>query len=280
MVLTRIWSYVELVHIYAAAAIFGATVVFSLLASDGRFDLLALVRVVAVVSLAQACVGITNELRDLPRDRQVKPDRPLVDGRASPTVALIIAVLAGLSSLLLGMTFGPIGFIFAVLGLGSGLSYNFWFKGTALSWLPYTTGFSLLPLWPFAALDNWNPTLAWIWVPALPASIALNISQSLTDIEEDQEVGYGGITRRLGRKWSLIALWVMCGLSIVFALLTASLSGITLPLIIVAVVSTLLVGIAAWRCYTYPGYASWQLAWHLVAAMVALVGIGWFSAVL
>lgn len=280
LVLNRIWSYFALVHIYAAVAIFATTVVFCLFAYGGLPDAVLLLRVVGVVSLAQACVGITNELIDLPRDRQVKPDRPLVNGQADPRLARIIAITAGASSLLLSLTFGWVGLIFAILGLGSGLAYDFWFKGTALSWLPYTIGFSLLPLWPFAALDVWNPTLALIWLPALPASIALNVSQSLSDIDEDQHVGFGGITRRLGTQWSLLLLWACCALMILLGIVTVFPTGFT-PLFLVSIsLSTLLVLIAAWRCHYHPGPTAWQLAWYLVAASVSVLGIGWFNAVL
>jgi 4-hydroxybenzoate polyprenyltransferase len=280
MRMTRVWSYLELVHIYAAVAVFATTVVFCLLAYGGVPDIPLFLRVVGVVSLAQACVGITNELIDLPRDRQVKPDRPLVDGRANPTVALIIACSVGVGSLLLSLTFGWTGLFFGVLGLGSGLAYNFWFKGTALSWLPYVTGFSLLPLWPFAALDNWNEQLAWIWVPALPASIALNISQSLSDIEEDYEVGFGGITRRLGRKWSLLSLWAMCGLTIVLGIVTVTPANLNALFLGSVVVACGLIGVSAWRCHYHPGTSSWQLAWYLVTAAVCVMGAGWLNAVL
>ncbi len=280
MVVNRIWSYFELVHIYAAVAIFATTVVFCLLAAGGIPDGLLLLRVVGVVSLAQACTGITNELIDLPRDRQVKPNRPLVDGRATPRTALIIAITTGISSLLLGLTFGWYGLLFAILGLGSGLAYDFWFKGTALSWLPYTIGFSLLPLWPFAAMGAWNPTLALIWLPALPASIALNISQSLSDIEEDQHVGFGGITRRLGMRWSLRALWGCCFLMLLLGILTVYPTGLTGVFLACISISAIGVVLAAWRCYYHPGPAAWQWAWYLVAASVSILGIGWFNAVL
>jgi 4-hydroxybenzoate polyprenyltransferase len=280
MVLTRIWSYVELVHVYAAATIGVATVIFSFLASDGHPDVLLIIRIVAVVSLAQACTGITNELQDLPRDRLVKPDRPLVDGRANPNTARLIAWIAGASSLVLGSTFGWVGLVFSVLGLGSGLAYNYWFKGTLLSWLPYATGFSLMPLWPFAALHNWNTTLAWVWVPVIPASIALNISQSLSDIEEDQDIGFGGITMRLGLKRALIALWICCALCLLLALITASFSAITPFFLGSAATATIVFLVAAWRCSVSPGPASWQLTWYLVALAIAILGIGWFSAVL
>lgn len=280
MTLKRILPYFELLHIYAAVAVFATTVMFSLLAYGGVPDLLTLIRVVGTVSLAQACVGITNELIDLPRDRQVKPDRPLVSGKANPTIARTIAWSAAIGSLILGMSFGWVEFVFVIMGLGSGLVYNFWLKGTPFSWLPYVTGFSLLPVWPFVALNSWNAALLWIWLPALPGSIALNISQSLSDVEEDQELGFGGITKRLGLKWSLIVLWGMCGLTILFAFATAAMVYMTPILIIALVVAVGLTLFAMWRSYTRPGNDTWQLVWYLVVIIMGTLAIGWFNAVL
>jgi 4-hydroxybenzoate polyprenyltransferase len=269
-----------LTHPYAAGTIFVATVVFSLLASQGVPDPLLFVRVVGVVALGQACVGFTNELRDMPQDRLVKPDRPLIDGRASPRVARVIAWGVGIGSLVLGLTFGWVGVLFSIFGTGAGLLYNFWLKGTVMSWLPYAISFSLLPLWPFAALDNWNTTLAWIWVLILPASIALNIAQSLSDIDDDRTLGVGGLAERLGRQGALLTMWVACGITIVLALVTAAQSRLLVVLVIAALFSGGLVILAAWHCHRNPGPLSWQRAWRYVAAAMGILGIGWFSAVL
>ncbi len=280
MLFKRLWSYVELTHPYAAGTIFVATVVFSLLASGNIPEPLLFLRVIGVVALGQACVGFTNELRDMPQDRLVKPHRPLIDGRANPTVATVIAWCAGLGSLLLGVTFGWEGIVFALLGTGAGLAYNFWLKGTVMSWVPYTISFSLLPLWPFAALDRWNPTLAWIWLLILPASIALNIAQSLGDIDDDRALGIGGLAERLGRQRALLLMWLTCGITITLALLTAAQSDILIPLYAAALVAVGLVGVAAWHCYRAPGPNAWNVTWRSIAAAMGILGIGWFSAVL
>jgi 4-hydroxybenzoate polyprenyltransferase len=280
MIFKRLWSYVELTHPYAAGTIFVATVVFSLLASGSVPEPLLFVRVIGVVALGQACVGFTNELRDMPQDRLVKPYRPLVDGRANPTVATVIAWSAGIGSLLLGLTFGLVGVGFALLGTGAGLAYNFWLKGTMMSWVPYTISFSLLPLWPFAALDQWNPTLAWIWLLILPASIALNIAQSLGDIDDDRALGIGGLAERLGRQRALLLMWLTSALTIVLALLTAVPSSRPIPLYGAALVAAGLVGVAAWHCYRAPGPTAWKITWRSIAAAMGILGIGWFSAVL
>ncbi len=277
---TQMWSYIELTHPYAAGTIFVTTVVCSLLASGGIPEPITLLRVVGVVALGQACVGITNELRDMPQDRLVKPHRPLVNGRVNPAIARLLAWCVGIGSLVLGATFGWVGVLFSLLGTGAGLLYNFWLKGTLLSWLPYAISFSLLPIWPFVALENWNPTLAWIWGLIVPTSIVLNIAQSLADIEDDRTLGIGGIAERLGRNQALLLMWACCGLTAALALMTAAESSRFIVLLVAASIAVVLVGVAAWHCYQRPGLAAWQLTWRCVAAAMGILGIGWFSAVL
>ncbi len=276
---TRIWSYIELTHPYAAGTIFVATVVLSLIASGGMPEPLTLVRVVGVVALGQACVGITNELRDLSADRLVKPDRPLASGRANPAVAAMLAWSVGIGSLLLGLTFGWQGVLFATLGIGAGLLYNYWLKGTVASWLPYAISFSLLPLWPFVAFQHWIPSLAWVWLLILPASIALNIAQSLADIEGDRALGTGGLAERLGHRHALLLLWLSSATTIGLALLTAPAMS-RWPVLLAAAIASGLVAFAAWRCHWHPGTAAWQMTWRAIAAAMGILGIGWFSTVL
>lgn len=279
--MSRVWPYLELTHPYAAGVIFVATIVFSLLAHEGFApDPLLFLRVVGMVALGQACVGMTNELLDLPQDRLVKPHRPLVDGRASPAIARTLAWGVGLGSLFLGLTFGWVGVLFSILGTGAGLLYNIWLKGTVMSWLPYAVSFSLLPVWPFVAFDNWKPALAWIWLLILPVSIVLNIAQSLSDIDDDKTLGIDGLAGYFGRRRALRLMWIASALTIVLVLLTGSASGLSVILVAATIIAGVLVGVAAWFCYQQPGPRAWDITWRSVAAAMGILGIGWFSAVL
>jgi 4-hydroxybenzoate polyprenyltransferase len=277
----NLWSYLELTHPYAAGSIFMETIVFTLLADGGALDdAWRLVLVVGVVILAQACVGITNELCDMPRDAQTKPYRQLISGRVAPTTARKLAWVTGSGALVVGgVMFGWVGIVFPFLAAGAGLLYNVWLKGTRWSWFPYAVSFSLLPLWPFAALDHWRPALAWIWLLIVPASIALNIAQSLGDIEEDRAFGVGGLAEWLGTDRARLVLWGTSLLTIILALATAWPS-LTFLLMATALIAGGLIGIAAWYAHRHPGPAAWSLTWRCVAAAMAIVGIGWFHAIL
>ena len=82
------------------------------------------------VFCGQLVVGWTNDLVDLPLDqKEGRTNKPMVDGKLSPTtvkrapwVALVFVTLFSL--------FGPMGSIGGfvhLLGVGSGVAYNFYF---------------------------------------------------------------------------------------------------------------------------------------------------------
>lgn len=272
-----IWAYIALIHPFAVGMVVLTTAILALLAAGGMPPAGTLLRLIGVVLLSQVCVGITNELHDLPIDRLSKPGKPLVSGQARPEYARIAAALAGLGSLLLGLSFGPIGLLFAVLGTAAGLIYNYWLKGTTLSWLPYALGFSLLVLWPFAALERWAPALGYVWLIILPASVTLNLAQSLGDIESDTAQGIRGLAQRIGRRFAPAAMAIAATLTILLAVLTGSSGGRQSLLLFAATAAFSLVLMSTVRCYHRPGPASWLLAWRLVAAAMALLAAGWLG---
>jgi 4-hydroxybenzoate polyprenyltransferase len=277
--LLRLWAYVALIHPYPVALVTITAASFGLLAAGGAPRPGWLFRLVGVVLLSQICVGITNDLHDLPLDRHSKPHKPLVAGRVRSDVARVIAWVAGLSALTFSMSFGPVGLLGALLGTGAGLLYNYRLKGTVFSWLPYAVGFSLLPLCPFIALGLWSSALAWTCFIVLPASIALNLAQSLDDLESDGVVGVTGLANRLGPRWAPIVTWVACGIAVALALLRGVESPRARLLVSAAAVTTCLVSTAALHYHRRPGPGSRVLAWRLVAAGIAILGVGWVGAV-
>jgi 4-hydroxybenzoate polyprenyltransferase len=276
----RIWPYVALIHPYPVLMVVLATLGISLLAAGGRPEPGTLARLAGMILLSQICVGITNELHDLPLDRLSRPAKPLVSGAARPGPAAVIAWGSCAGSLGLGWGFGSLGLLYALLCTAAGLVYNYWLKGTALSWLPYALGFSLLPVWPFVALGRPGPSLATIVAVVLPASVALNLAQSLPDIESDGAQGVRSLAQRLGRRRVLPALWLACLLAIAMAIVTSLGAARPTPLLLACAVDLLLLGAMAARCQLRPGPKSWALTWKVVAAAMALLAVGWFAAVL
>ncbi|OMQ14146.1 ubiquinone biosynthesis protein UbiA, partial [Modestobacter sp. VKM Ac-2676] len=117
---------------------------------------------VGVAVLAgQAAIGWCNDWLDADRDRAVgRTDKPVVQGVLTPgllrnaTVAAV-AVAVG-TSLALGLVPG----LLLLVLVASGLAYDAGLKRTALSPLPYLTGFGALPAGVVAAAPG-APAAPW-----------------------------------------------------------------------------------------------------------------------
>src|SRR4051794_21194721 len=109
--------------------------------SPGRVALVCL-----AVLAGQASIGWSNDWLDADRDPAVgRADKPVVQGAVEPgvlrTAAVIAVVVAVVLSLLLGLVPG----VLLLVLVASGWAYNAGLKRTALSVLPYLTGFGALP---------------------------------------------------------------------------------------------------------------------------------------
>ena len=72
------------------------------------------------------------------------------------------------------------------MGLGIGLAYDLWAKGTTLSWLPFAVGIPLLPVYGWYGATGELPGLFVVLVPAAAnAGTALAIANAIVDMERD-----------------------------------------------------------------------------------------------
>ena len=94
------------------------------------------------VFLGQLLVGWTNDLNDYPDDlKHNRTDKPLVAGVITEDQLLRAVKITAPAALLFNL-FGPLGIkggLLYLLGVGMGVAYNFYFKSTLLSPLPYNS---------------------------------------------------------------------------------------------------------------------------------------------
>jgi poly(3-hydroxybutyrate) depolymerase len=162
------------------------------------------------VLLGQLIVGWTNDLHDYADDlKHNRMLKPLVSGlitikqlRLAIFVVLPLAVIVNL--------FGPLGLkggAVYLLGIGFGLAYNFYFKYTALSPLPYVIAFAALPASIVLAVDKTPPI--WMMVAGSLLGVAAHIANVLKDFEEDEQSGIRSFPRIIGENWSRAAIAVI-----------------------------------------------------------------------
>jgi 4-hydroxybenzoate polyprenyltransferase len=173
------------------------------------------------VFCGQLVVGWSNDIidykDDLLHNRQKKP---LVSGQISLRllqnslrVMLPLAILINL--------FGPLGFVgggLSVLAIGWAVAYNFYFKFTIFSWLPYAIAFGSLP--SCMALSKGQAPELWMWLGGALLGTAAHFLNVIKDMDQDQASGIKGLPQRLGTKASVVTAITLIAAAVTVILLT------------------------------------------------------------
>ena len=212
----------------------------------------------AAVLAGQASIGWCNDWLDADRDRAVgRVDKPVVQGAVTPaalrTAALAaVAVAVGLS-LLLGVVPG----LLLLVLVASGLAYDAGLKRTALSPLPYLTGFGALPAGVVATAPG-APGAPW-WLIAAGAALggAAHVSNVAPDLADDLATGVRGLPHRIGAVPSAVAGALLLGAATLLLVLgppgaPQPLDWVAVSLMVPAVVLASLAGNARSRRLGFP----------------------------
>src|SRR5258707_2138368 len=162
----------------------------------------------ALVWLALACPKIAtvalNHYRDWELDAAGKRDKPIVRGLIAPwhAVALSLAATLVRVAALLPLGWGVLLLGFVIEGLG--LAYDFGLKGTALSALLFAVYFPLFPLLAWAVFGRWQPFLPWLLPLGAALGIAMNVANTLPDLDADLAAGVRGLPQLLGPRPGLL----------------------------------------------------------------------------
>ena len=173
------------------------------------------------VFCGQLVVGWSNDIvdykDDLLHNRQKKP---LVSGQISLRLLqnslrfmLPLAIVVNL--------FGPLGFVgggLSVLAIGLAVAYNFYFKFTIFSWLPYAIAFGALP--SCMALSKELAPEMWMWLGGALLGTAAHFLNVVKDMDEDRVSGIKGLPQRLGTKASVVTAIALIALAAAVILLT------------------------------------------------------------
>jgi 4-hydroxybenzoate polyprenyltransferase len=151
------------------------------------------------VFLGQLIIGWSNDLYDYEDDlKHNRTNKPLVAGAISATqlrkttfIFIPIAVIANL--------IGPLGIkggSVYLLGVGCGIAYNFYFKFSPLSPLPYAIALAALPASVYYSVDRTPPL--WVLAGGSLLGVGFHFLNVLKDIKQDKESNIGGLPQRVG----------------------------------------------------------------------------------
>jgi 4-hydroxybenzoate polyprenyltransferase len=191
--------------------------------------------VAATILSGQLTVGWINDVVDADRDRKTgRQDKPVAMGWIEPgdvNFATMCVVLICIPLSLANGTAAGIAHLAAVL---SAWMYNFYFKSTLFSWLPYAVSFGLLPaflsyggLGP--GLHGGPPTIA-MTVLAAMLGVGIHFLNTLPDLVEDDETGMRHLPLRIALRigaprllWISLAYTTLVSAGIVVTGLTVGL---------------------------------------------------------
>ncbi len=273
-------GYLVLPHAVPVIVVMTATAAFALIAAGGWPGLGPMTRLLGAMFGGQLAIGAVNELVDADLDAVAKPGKPIPSGLVSHHGARIVAIVGTGLMTILSATLGLAAFALCALGTGTGIAYNFWFKRTIWSWIPYLVALPLLPIWVWTALSEVDPGMFAIYPIGAAAIVAVQIAQSLPDVEADRDSGVRTLAVALGSTRARNACW---GAMMLAASLAAALAPwlTTHPdRVWIAVIATFaLVGLNAilWNRNARAGTLA---CFPCVAVSAGILGIGWTAALI
>ena len=173
------------------------------------------------VFTGQLVVGWSNDLYDYQDDlSHNRKNKPLVSGQI--TEELLQTWLKWVTPFsFIANLFGPLGVkggLVYMLGILCGVAYNFYFKFSVLSPLPYAIAFAALPS-SIAISKDITPPL-WMWLGGALFGMAAHFINVIKDMKEDQISKIGGLPQRLGSKNSILAAVILIAIGIAILKIT------------------------------------------------------------
>ena len=189
---------------------------FALLAAWPTIAWKTFVLVVLAHALMQLAIAILNDYSDRRQDALSKKLKPIPLGLIRPGEALLLGVLCVGLMLIVLLFLPPLALLISLLYLAFGLAYNFGLKGTPFSGIVFALAIPLIPLYAFVGMGRIIPFVFWLVPVAALLGIALNLANSLPDIEDDAAQGVRTLAVTLGLRASVLA----CPMLILLALVT------------------------------------------------------------
>jgi 4-hydroxybenzoate polyprenyltransferase len=174
------------------------------------------------VATGQLVVGWSNDLYDFRDDlAHGRTNKPLVSGLITKQYLQkwlrFMVPFSFLANLL-----GPLGIkggLVYMLGVAFGVAYNFYFKFSPFSPLPYAVAFAALP--SSIAISKGITPPVWMLLGGSIFGMAAHFINVIKDMEQDQVSGIQGLPQRLGAGKSVIIAITLIASGVLVIYLTA-----------------------------------------------------------
>ena len=174
------------------------------------------------VFTGQLVVGWSNDLYDYQDDLcHNRKSKPLVSGQLEKELLQNWLKWVTPFSFIANLV-GPLGVkggLVYMLGILCGVAYNFYFKFSVLSPLPYAVAFAALP--SSIAISKGLVPPVWMWLGGALFGMAAHFINVIKDMKEDQISKIGGLPQRLGTKKSIWVALILIALGIVVIIINS-----------------------------------------------------------
>ena len=168
------------------------------------------------VFTGQLVVGWSNDLYDFADDQKhQRLNKPLVSGVITEKYLRSWLIFMVPFSFVVNIL-GPLGFkggLLYWLGIGCGVAYNFYFKFTFLSPLPFAVAFAILPSCIAISKDVTPPL--WMWLGGALLGSAAHFVNVLKDLDQDRASEINGLPQIVGKKASITIAAVLSVIALV-----------------------------------------------------------------
>jgi 4-hydroxybenzoate polyprenyltransferase len=260
-----------------------AVTIFTLLASWPHFIWSVILLVIAAHAAMQVSIAMLNDYCDRRIDAQSKPDKPISRGLILPREALIAGLLMIAIMLVLLIPLPLLALVISLCYLVLGQAYNLGLKSTPLSGIVFALAMPLIPLYAFAGIGHIPPIILWLVPAGFLLGIALNLANSLPDLEEDQTQGVMTLAVVLGVRRSFTACYTLIGVcAVIIGVLTITGIVPAYPWIIVPVLMLTFLAVIGMILFFGPekDLKTRKTFFYLVALTCILLTGGWLIGVL
>jgi 4-hydroxybenzoate polyprenyltransferase len=277
-----LYGFFLLVHPGPVAIHILGVAVFALLAARSRFDWAVFFLVVAAHAAMQCSISTMNDYCDRHLDALSKPDKPIVRRLVLPREALIASIFMMLLMLALLLFLPPLALLISLCYLALGQAYNLGLKSTPWSGLVFALAIPLIPVYALAGVGSFPFTAFWIVPIGFLLGVALNLANSLPDIESDTAGGANTLAVKLGVKGAFIVcpLLLMLTIALMSMLLVSGI--VAAPFWVIGAMlaaAVLAVGTTALFFGPHKPLQTRKLYFYLVTLICLLLGTAWFTLV-
>jgi 4-hydroxybenzoate polyprenyltransferase len=198
-----------------------AVVILAFLAAWPHIAWATLGLVVAAHAAMQLSIAVLNDYCDRHLDVASKKSKPIPRGLVTAREALIVGILLSICMVFLLLFLPPLALAASLLYWLLGLAYNLGLKSSPFSGIVFALAMPLIPVYAFASMGHVAPLVFWLVPVVALLGIALNLANSLPDIEADAALRANTLAVRLGVRRTFLLCPLLIALS---ALLIASLT--------------------------------------------------------